>query len=391
MTRPDETDPRADPSPAPRPDPRPAPRSGDAFVEHGPEAAPDPAPRRRDAPLLIEDDDPALADPAPSPAEAPPPDGPPPTGEAMTRAATLASGKRRGMGALGWFVSATGGFFGMMIVVGAVNWVQGLIADNPALGIAAAALGAVALAALIVGLAREGLALARLGRMDAARREADRAVAANDRDLAASAVDRLAALYRGRKDLGWANAEVSERRREAVDAEALIELAERAWLTGLDQDARRAAELSARQVATATALAPIPLVDVAAALYVNLRMIRRIAEIYGGRGGALGAWRLFKAVATHLVATGAVAATDDLIGPILGGGVLARLSRRFGEGLVNGALTARVGVAAIEVCRPLPFRALHAPTARGMVGRALADLGGVGAKRQPGPGERPEN
>ncbi|MEE3099790.1 MAG: TIGR01620 family protein, partial [Pseudomonadota bacterium] len=302
-------------------------------------------------------------------------------GAAMTRAATLAAGGGRGMGAFGWFVSAAGGFFGMMLVVGAVNWVGDLIASNPALGAAAAALGAVALAALLVGLAREGLALARLGRMDAARREADRAIAANDRDLAASAVDRLATLYRGRRDLDWANAEVAERRREAVDAEALVELAERAWLTRLDQDARRAVELSARQVATATALAPLPLIDVAAALFVNLRMIRRVAEIYGGRGGALGAWRLFKAVATHLVATGAVAATDDLIGPILGGGVLARLSRRFGEGLVNGALTARVGVAAIEVCRPLPFRALRAPTARGMVGRALADLGGMGGDR----------
>ena len=36
-----------------------------------------------------------------------------------------------------------------------------------------------------------------------------------------------------------------------------------------------------------------------------------------------------------------------LIGTLAGGGALAQLSRRFGEGLVNGALTARVGVAAI--------------------------------------------
>ena len=56
---------------------------------------------------------------------------------------------------------------------------------------------------------------------------------------------------------------------------------------------------------------------------------------------------------------------------LLGGGVLAKLSRRFGEGLVNGALTARVGVAAIEVCRPLPFTALPRPKARNLIGRAL--------------------
>ena len=72
--------------------------------------------------------------------------------------------------------------------------------------------------------------------------------------------------------------------------------------------------------------------------------IRRIAEIYGGRSGTLGSWRLVRAVMTHLVATGAVAVGDDLIGSIGGGHLLSKLSRRFGEGLVNGALTARVGV-----------------------------------------------
>jgi putative membrane protein len=74
---------------------------------------------------------------------------------------------------------------------------------------------------------------------------------------------------------------------------------------------------------------------------------------------------------THLVATGAVAVGDDLLEPLIGGSLLGKLSRRFGEGLVNGALTARVGIAAIEVCRPLPFIAEKKPSARGVVQRAL--------------------
>jgi putative membrane protein len=47
--------------------------------------------------------------------------------------------------------------------------------------------------------------------------------------------------------------------------------------------------------------------------------------------------------------------TDDLLGQFLGQDLLRRLSRRLGEGVFNGALTARIGVAAIEVTRPLPF------------------------------------
>ena len=103
-------------------------------------------------------------------------------------------------------------------------------------------------------------------------------------------------------------------------------------------------------------------------------MIRRIAEIYGGRAGTLGAWRLTKAVLTHLVATGAVAVGDDLISSVGGGHLLARVSRRFGEGVVNGALTARVGIAAMEVCRPLPFHGQPRPRVTTLVQRALTGL-----------------
>ena len=103
-------------------------------------------------------------------------------------------------------------------------------------------------------------------------------------------------------------------------------------------------------------------------------MIRRIAEIYGGRSGTFGAWRLTRAVVTHLVATGAVAVGDDLIGSVGGGTILSKLSRRFGEGIINGALTARVGVAAMEVCRPLPFGAGRRPRVTKLVQRALTGL-----------------
>jgi putative membrane protein len=150
----------------------------------------------------------------------------------------------------------------------------------------------------------------------------------------------------------------------------------------LDAEATREVEAAARQVATVTALVPLAFADVIAALTSNLRMIRRIAEIYGGRAGTLGAWRLTRAVLTHLVATGAVAVGDDLIGSVAGGSVLSRVSRRFGEGVVNGALTARVGVAAMEVCRPLPFGAGRRPSVTGIVRRALTGLFATGSRKE---------
>jgi putative membrane protein len=115
----------------------------------------------------------------------------------------------------------------------------------------------------------------------------------------------------------------------------------------------------------------IVLLDVMATLITNLRMIRRIAEIYGGRSGFFGSWRLTRLVFGHVIATGAVAIGDDLIGSVAGGSVLAKLSRKFGEGVINGALTARVGIAAMQLCRPLAFQAGASPSVTGIMKRAL--------------------
>ena len=80
-------------------------------------------------------------------------------------------------------------------------------------------------------------------------------------------------------------------------------------------------------------------------------------------------------VATHLLATGARRGRrrHDRLGRRRPAS-LARVSRRFGEGVVNGALTARVGIAAMDVCRPLPFAALPRPKVSNLIGRALTGL-----------------
>lgn len=326
----------------------------------------------RQGPAIFRGDDPALAAPAPSPAEAPPPveedEAPTP---AMTRAAQLAAGKPSGWaGRLLW--SAAAGLVTLALSVWAWDFVTGLLERFPLLGwLAAALIAAIGVALAAVAL-RETAALARLGKVDDLRRKAEAALRGGDRAEALAAVEGLETLYSSRPDLDWARDRVAQRRGDLVDADSLVTLAEREYLAGLDAQARAAVESASRQVAGATAFMPVAVVDVIAALGLNMRMIRRIAEIYGGRAGTLGSWRLLKEVASHLVATGAVAVGDDLLGPVLGGGALAKISRRFGEGLVNGALTARVGVAAIEVCRPLPFHALPRPRARSLVARALA-------------------
>ena len=59
----------------------------------------------------------------------------------------------------------------------------------------------------------------------------------------------------------------------------------------------------------------------------------------------------------HLAVTGAIAAGDSLIQQFVGHGLAARLSTKLGEGIVNGLLTARIGIAAMDQARPMEFHA----------------------------------
>jgi len=295
-------------------------------------------------------------------------------GTAMQQAALLAARPRSRLAS--WFWSLLGALLSFIIGLAAWDYVTSLLARAPILGGIAAALMIGFILVLGVVALRELAAFGRLRRLDAIQRAAAEALATSDLKSASGVIAKLDALYADRAETGWGRAALRDQQGDILDADGLLGLAESALLAPLDQMAMREVEAAARQVATVTAIVPLALADVFAALTSNLRMIRRVAEIYGGRAGTLGSWRLTKTVLTHLVATGAVAVGDDLIGSVAGGGVLSKISRRFGEGIINGALTARVGVAAMEVCRPLPFHQTPRPSVTVLVRRALTGLFG---------------
>ncbi|SOB94378.1 YcjF family protein [Rhodobacter maris] len=312
-----------------------------------------------------------------SPADVPPVvDVPPPSevpqGRAMQIATRLAARPRSKLTRFFW--QATSALVGFLVTIALWRFVDGLFAANPILGwVASLLLGFFVLASLLVTL-REVSTFARLDRLDKIQQEVTEAATQDQLKAARAVVSKLQKLYAGRPDMEWSLSRLKERAPEQLDTHTLLLLTETELMAPLDAAARLEVEAAARTVGTITAIVPLALADVATALIANIRMIRRVAEIYGGRAGALGALRLARTVMTHLVATGAVAAGDDLIDTVAGGHVAAKLSRRFGEGIVNGALTARVGIAAMEVCRPMPFSALPRPKVRSLTGRALSGV-----------------
>lgn len=328
-----------------------------------------------DTPVLIELENDELLSPADAPiiqdvAET-----------SMQRAAMFASRRPSRISKLFWGLLTA--LIGAAVSVAIWDFVTGLLARNEVLGWAVLSITVAFVAVLMVIALRELAGFLRLGRIDAMQKEAAEVMASQDLEMAKRHTSRIQNLYRNRSDTEWGIANFKERAAEQFDASDLLALAENKILAPLDTQAINEIQIAARQVATVTAFVPMAFADVIAALTMNLRMIRRIAEIYGGRAGTLGSWRLTKVVLSHLVATGAVAVGDDLIGTIAGGGVMSKISRRFGEGIINGALTARVGVAALEVCRPMPFVAQKRPRVTVLVQRALTGLFTTKGKEPP--------
>ncbi|RMH44217.1 MAG: DUF697 domain-containing protein [Alphaproteobacteria bacterium] len=322
-------------------------------------------------------------EPMPSVAEAPPPPDAQAQSGPMGRLAARRSSPwaRLVLGALSALVL-------FLLSVWAWDTVTGLLARNRTLGLVALWLVGAALLGLALLTLSEALGFLRLRRIDRLRAEVSAASLTGDVDRLRPALDAVAALYRGRPEMRWHLARYRERAPEIVDGPGLLALAEAELMAPLDRAAEAAVERAARNVAGATALIPLPLADLAVAVHQNLSMIRAVAEIYGGRAGLLGSRRLARAVVANMLATGIVSAGDDLLGSVAGGGVLSRLSRRFGEGVINGALTARVGVAAMDVARPVPFDRGGRPRVSVLTRRALRGMfpGADGGKGAPGQG-----
>jgi putative membrane protein len=139
----------------------------------------------------------------------------------------------------------------------------------------------------------------------------------------------------------------------------------------LDIEARQIVVGASKRVSIVTAISPRAAVDMVFVLVNGLRMVRKLAALYGGRPGALGMVKLFRQVISHLAVTGGVGLTDSLIQQVIGHGLATRLSARLGEGMINGLLTARLGLLTIDLVRPLPFYDLPRPALNDLAGTLL--------------------
>jgi len=335
----------------------------DIPTKEEPQTHPNRAPRRFDDGVAITPDE---LDPFISPQELSP--------EALAVAVPV---KRKRFSFANLAAAAFGTFLSLAFGLWADRIIRDLFARSDWLGYAAAAALGVGIVALLVMVGREIIGMMRLAAVQTLKTQAEDALKSPRPTAARTVVAALTKLTGHRAETARGRAALDATKDDIIDGPQLIDLAERELLSPLDRQARVLILGASKRVSVVTAVSPRAVVDLVYVLFEVTRLIRAMADLYGGRPGTLGLLKLMRDVMAHLAVTGSIAVGDGIAQQVLGHGLASRLSSKLGEGVINGLLTARIGIAAMDLCRPLPFRAVKRPG----IGDFMSDISPVGPRK----------
>jgi putative membrane protein len=271
------------------------------------------------------------------------------------------------------FWSALTGLFTMALGLWFWRLIDELYRTNVYVGWAGVGLLAVAAVALVALVIREVSGLRSLSAATEMREMAEAAVKTDNGDEAKAVVRRLLAYQAKDPATAQQRNAMEGYLGEIIDGRGLLTLADRTLMLPRDEMAKQVIASAAKRVSVVTAISPRAIVDVMFVAAQSVMLTRRVADIYGARPGTLGFLRLGRRILGHLAITGGVAISDSVLSQLVGHGLAARLSAKLGEGVLNGLLTARVGLAAVAACRPLPFLAGEEPKLQDVAGEILSN------------------
>ena len=288
------------------------------------------------------------------------------------------------------FWSAAAGLVLLAVGLAVTDLIEGLFARNLELGWFGSALAVLAGVSLAVIAAREAVGLMRLSTVEHLHQRASNILIDDDRTEGKAVARELLVLTRRMPRLARSRAMLESHLGDIIDGADMVRLAERELMAPLDQEARRLISAAATRVSVVTALSPRAALDIVFVLGAALNLLRRLAYLYGVRPGTLGLVRLIRHVLMQLVASGGLATSDSIVQQMLGHGIAVKFSARLGEGVLNGMLMARLGLAAMDTIRPLPFTVLPRPTLRDLMGDLIRGYGD-GEERQRPPQAIPQS
>lgn len=135
----------------------------------------------------------------------------------------------------------------------------------------------------------------------------------------------------------------------------LLQLYSRLVLTKVDEKAMAEIAKFSTEAVVLVALSPVAVIDMLIILWRNIRMINKVALLYGIKLGYWSRIKLIRQVFVNMVYAGASELIADFGSDMIGADLLGKLSGRLAQGLGAGMLTARLGVKTMQLCRPIPL------------------------------------
>ncbi|MFM2590225.1 YcjF family protein [Vibrio sp. TBV020] len=122
-----------------------------------------------------------------------------------------------------------------------------------------------------------------------------------------------------------------------------------------DKAATKVVSQHATESAALVAISPLAVADMLLVAWRNFKMIDSLADIYGVELGYWSRLKLFKATLINMAAAGASELAVDASMDLMSMDLAGKVSARAGQGLGVGILTARLGLKAMSLLRPIPW------------------------------------
>lgn len=148
---------------------------------------------------------------------------------------------------------------------------------------------------------------------------------------------------------------------EAYNAKEVLYLFSENVLKPIDKQVKQMISRNAVENAVIVAVSPLAIVDVLLMAVRNIALVNKITRAYGMELGYISRLKLFKLVLNNMVFAGATEIVTDVGMDFFSQNLTAKLSLRAAQGIGVGLLTARLGIKAMEFCRPVAFQANEKP------------------------------
>ncbi|TLU76548.1 TIGR01620 family protein [Mannheimia varigena] len=148
---------------------------------------------------------------------------------------------------------------------------------------------------------------------------------------------------------------------EAYNAKEVLYLFSENVLKPIDKQVKQMISRNAAENAIIVAVSPLAVVDVLLMAARNIALVNKITKAYGMELGYISRLKLFKMVLKNMVFAGATEIATDVGMDFFSQNLTAKLSLRAAQGIGVGLLTARLGIKAMEFCRPVAFQANERP------------------------------